>query len=155
MAQKDTVQSWDKQIAILTAIVAVLAAITSLQVSSTTSLILLEKNNANNLQARANKQWNSYLALDITKNIRGTSSGDAQQESIKKVAENLELQASEATEKAEIQLKRSGDFTTAGTLFEISIALLAMTTLIRKKMIWFFSLGLTFVGLCFFFLGVV
>jgi len=155
MAQKSFFSDRQNSIAITTAIVAVLAAIVSFRASSTSSALLLEKNNANNYQSKANKEWNIYLANDITDRVLKNPSDQAVQQTLKTQAEELEHQADEATIKADVYFENNTHLTTAGTFFEIAIALLAMATLVKKRMVWLFSLALAAAGLYFLFLGVV
>ncbi len=148
-------KDWNNYIAVLTAILAVLAAITSLQTSATASSILLEKNNSNYFQSKANKVWNSYLATDITDRVLGLPSDEATQQSLKGEAENLEAEAEVASLKANRFFKRNNDLTTAGTFFEIAIALLAMATLIKKRIIWTASIIVATIGIYFLFLSML
>src|SRR5260221_5229121 len=100
MAHKNSFFDWQNSIAITTAIVAVLAAMTSFRASSTSSSLLLEKNNANTYQSKANKEWNTYLATDITDRVLKHPSDQAMQQRLKEEAEELEHQADDATIKA-------------------------------------------------------
>lgn len=153
MAQKDSAPYWDKYIAVTTAVIAVLAAITSLYTNSTTSLILLEKNNSNQYQAKANKEWNYFLAHDITDRVTGRLSDQAAQQTFQQQAEELERQAEEATVRANTYFEKNGHLTTAGTFFEIAIALSAMAVLVKRRTVWMFSLLLVVVGGYFLLLG--
>lgn len=155
MVQKNIIPRWQNSIAITTAIVAVLAAITSFRASSTSSSLLLEKNNSNNYQSKANKEWNIYLANDIADQVLKRSVNQSAQQTLKNQAEELEQQADDATAKANVYFKNNTHFTTAGIFFEITIALLAMSTLVKKKSIWLFSLALTIAGSYFLFLGII
>ncbi|MBI3619689.1 DUF4337 family protein [Candidatus Roizmanbacteria bacterium] len=155
MAQKNSFFEWQNSIAITTAIVAVLAATASFRASSTSSSLLLEKNNANNYQSKANKEWNTYLANDITGRALKHPPDQFIQQTLKTKVEELERQADKATVKANAYFENNTHLTTAGTFFEIAIALLAMATLVKKKMVWLFSLALAAAGLYFLLSGVI
>src|SRR5258708_5980082 len=107
MAQKSIFYDWQNSLAITTAIVAVLAALTSFQASSTSSALLLEKNNANTYQSKANKEWNTYLANDITDRALKHPSDQIAQQTLKTQAEELEHQADEATAKANVYFENN------------------------------------------------
>ncbi len=153
MPHKESSFNWQDLTAVTTAIIAVLAAITSLHMSSTASLILLEKNNSNYFQAKANKEWNYYLANDITSRVLKQPDLEVQK-NLQREAESLEQQAEIATKKASAHFERNGQLTTAGTFFEIAIALSAMSVLLKNKPVWVMSLLLSVVGIFFLFLGV-
>ncbi len=155
MEQKNWFFHWQNFIAITTAIIAVLAAITSFRTSSTSSSLLLEKNNSNYYQSKANKQWNNYLANDITDRALKQQSNQSLQQSLKDSAEKLEQQAEESTTKANAYFQKNTNLTTAGTFFEIAIALLAVATLVKKKVLWACSLLLALGGVYFLLFGVL
>ena len=155
MARNEKVFDWHDYIAATTAVIAVLAAITSLQAGSSAGSLLLEKNNSNYYQAKANKEWNSYLANDITNRVLKLPNNQLGQQKLQQQAESLEKQADDSTAKATAHFSRNGDLTTAGTFFEIAIAISAMGVLVKKKVVWFFSLLLSAVGIYFLILGVI
>ena len=142
MAKNGTAVDWRDYIAATTAVIAVLAAITSLQAGSAASSLLLEKNNSNYYQAKANKEWNSYLA-------------NPGQQKLRQQAESLEKRAEDSMVRADTYFARNTELTTAGTFFEIGIAISAMGVLVKRKLVWIFSLLLSAVGIYFLVLGVV
>lgn len=153
MIKNEKAFDWHDYIAATTAVIAVLAAITSLRASSAASSLLLEKNNSNYYQAKANKEWNSYLANDITNRVLKLPNNQPDQQKLQQKAENLEKQADDSTAKANAHFARNTDLTTAGTFFEIAIAISAMGVLVKKKVVWVFSLLLSAVGIYFLMLG--
>ena len=151
---------WDKYVAVTTAIIAVLAAIATLQAGANVSEMLLQKNNANLYQNQANKEWNTYLAQELVSLHENTSAGNIQaqkqaQLDLQDKTNALESKVSMATEKAQFYSARSNDLAVAGTLLDIAIALSAMSVLIRKKSFWLFSLLLAGVGVYFLTLGFI
>ena len=76
MAQTREYIHWHHYVAVTTAIIAVLAAVASFRSSTDSSLMLLEKNNANLYQNQANKEWNTYLAQEISSLHENTSAGN-------------------------------------------------------------------------------
>lgn len=155
MAKSEKVFNWHDYIAATTAVIAVLAAVTSLRASSAASSLLLEKNNSNYYQAKANKEWNNYLANDITSRVLKLPSNQSDQQKLRQQAESLESQADDSNTQATAHFARNTDLTTAGTFFEIAIAILAMGVLIKNKLVWVFSLLLSVVGIYFLILGVM
>ncbi|GEM_PF-4205962 len=156
MAQKSTDPRWHMYVAATTAIVAVLAAIASFQASSYSSLMLEEKNNSILFQSKANKEWNNYLALDITRRIIQRSSSITQeQQDFQKQAESLESQVTEATRKFQAYFQHNSHLVTAGTFLEIAIAILSMSILVKQKFFWIFSLLFAGVGVYFLALGLI
>ena len=155
MEKNNSLFHWHNYTALSTVLIAVLAAITSLWTSSTSSLILLEKNNSNYYQAKANKVWNYYLANDITTTILKRPSDQTIQQGFQQQAEGLERQADASTVKASVYFEKNNHFTTAGILFEVAIALSAMAVLVKKRMVWIFSLFLAAVGIYFLLQGLM
>ena len=160
MAQGRESLSWNNYVAVSTAIIAVLAAIASLQAGTNVSLMLLEKNNANLYQNQANKQWNTYLAQEIVSLSENTSITNIQiqkqaQQALQRKTDDLENKVMDATQKAQIYFQRNSNLSTAGTFLDIAIALSAMSTLIKKKYFWIFSLLLAAAGIYFLTLGLI
>ena len=150
MAHSKTDWNWEKLVALSTAIIATLAAITSFQASSNSSLMLDEKNNSILFQSKANKEWNNYLAADITRRILQKSAPITQeQKAFQEKAAVFENQALQATSKFEIHFQKNSHFVTAGTFLEIAIALSAMSTLVKQRIFWFFSLCIAGIGVYF------
>lgn len=136
-------------IAVTTAIIAVLAAIASFQASANSSLMLDEKNNSILFQNKANKEWNNYLADDITRHVRNVSTISQEQKDFQTRAEGLERQVVQASDKFQTYFEKNSNFVTAGTFLEIAIALSAMSTIIVRRELWIFSLLIAGVGVYF------
>ena len=149
MEQKHQNLNFHSYVAVSTAIIAVLAAIASFQASSNSSLMLDEKNNSILFQNKANREWNNYLADDITRHVINISTISQEQKDFKDKAEALESQAVQASEKFQKHFEKNSHFVTAGTFLEIAIALSAMSTLINRRAFWIFSLVIAGVGVYF------
>ena len=157
--------NWNKYLAITTAIIAVMAALASLQSGTFANESLLEKNNAILAQSKASDQWNYYQAKGIKKNLaeyifeqtNDTKSKEnvdrytKEQSDIQKQAEDLQKQAEENNVKSEKLFEKHHKTAFAVTLFQIAITLSAITALIRRKTLWYLSILLALAGV--FFLG--
>lgn len=151
---------WDKYVAVSTATIAVLAAITTLHAGTNVSLMLLQKNNANLYQNQANKEWNTYLAQEIASLHENASAGNINtqikaQQDLRSKTNELESKVTDATNKAQVYFERNSNLSTAGTFLETAIALSAMSILIKKKNFWIFSLFLAVIGIYFLTLGFI
>lgn len=158
MAQNKEHARWYDYVAITTAIIAVLAAIASFRSSTDVSLMLLEKNNANLYQNQANKQWNTYLAQEITSYQQNSSAANVKiqmqaQQALQRKTDELENKVTEASNKAQTYFEKNSNLSTAGTFLEVAIALSAMSVLIKKKYFWVFSLLIAGVGVYFLAIG--
>ena len=146
MEEKHENINWHTYVAVSTAIIAVLAAISSFQASSNSSLMLDEKNNSILFQNKANKQWNNYLAIDIRRQIQNIPSISQEQKNFKDKAETFEDQSAQASDKFQKHFEKNSHFVTAGTFLEIAIALSAMSTLLKHRAFWIFSLAIAGIG---------
>ncbi len=161
--------NWSKYLAITTAIIAVLTALASLQSGTFANESLLEKNNAILAQSKASDQWNYYQAKGIKKNLAEYIYGQTndaklkenvdrytkEQLDIQKQAENLQKQAEEDNVKSEKLFEKHHKTAFAVTLFQIAITLSAITALLKRKSLWFLSIGLAALGIVFFGYGLL
>jgi hypothetical protein len=153
-------QGWTRYLAITTALIAVLAAIASLLAGNWANDALLRKNEALLAQTQASDQYAYYQAKGIKKALaefQFTQTKDpaeqaavdkytAEQTEIKKTADEDVARVGEADKAAEGQLDKHHDGALAVTLFQISIALSAMSALLRRKSFWALSVGLAAAG---------
>ena len=137
---------WHYYMAASSVIIAVLAAISSFQSATYSSLLLVEKNNSILYQNQANKQWNHSLASDILK-----ENG----ESFKQKAEELEKKSQQVNLKSEEYFEKTGHLANAGTFFEIAIALSSISLLLEHKLLWQLALFLSLVGIYFLAIGLL
>jgi len=162
--------SFLKQISITTAILAVLAAIASLQAGATVNEALVLKTEATRLQSEASDQWAYYQAkgikgavqeasrapwLAMGKNPPPASAEKAQrygeeQKEIEAKAHEKERERDERLRESDHLLHKHHGFANAVALFQVSIALGAVAALTRFRLVWFGSLLAGGVGLIFF-----
>ncbi len=153
--------SWGKYIPISTALIAVVAAIASLISGTYSNEALIEKNNAVLYQNKATDAWNFYQAKSIKKNIAENfyelnnseaskskiSRYSKEEEDIKKQAEEYQKKVEEYDKKSDVLLAKHHSSALSVTLFQIAIALSAITALLRKQSFWWFSLLASGVGI--------
>ena len=137
---------WHYYMAASSVLIAVLAAISSFQSTTYSSLILIEKNNSILYQNQANKEWNHQLANNIL-NKDG--------ESFAQKAQELEEKSKTADSKSEEYFQNSGHLANAGTFFEIAIALSSISLLLGRKPLWLVGLGLSTIGVYFLITGLL
>jgi hypothetical protein len=165
--------SWTLALSLSTAIIAVFAAVASLQSGSHANAAILSKNEAVLSQARASDQWAYYQAKGIKQAIYASQSeamGDTrpeegkklraeadkykqEQAEIEKGARELEATVTEANKKADESLERHHQFAISVTIFQVAIALAAIAALTRRRIMWFVSLAIGLAGLLFFVRG--
>src|SRR5260221_6229362 len=159
-----------KRIALTTALLAALAAIASLKAGATVNEALVLKTEATRLQAQASDEWAYYQAKGIKAAIEKASEsawlaagkrpseesetrikryGEEQIE-IEKKAREAEKERDEKSRKADDLLHRHNGFPNAVALFQVTIALFAVTALTRVKPVWFSTMLVALVGSGFF-----
>jgi hypothetical protein len=152
---------WTLQLSLSTAIVAVLAAIASLQAGSLANQAILIKNEAVLNQAKASDQWAYYQTKGIKAiiyEVSGKNQVEAkrykdEQAEIKTKADEIEAKVTESNAEAEHLLHHHHQFALAVTLFQVSIALAAIASLTRRKGMWYVGLALAAIGILFFLRG--
>lgn len=157
-------------VALTTALLAALAAISSLQAGATVNEALVLKTESTQLQSQASDQWayyqakglkeavaraaaNSWLAAGKTPPAALISSADAyasQQAGISVAAKKLEAQRDARSVEADHLLHRHHGFADAVALFQVAIALGAITALTRSRPVFAGSIALGVAGLVFF-----
>jgi transcription-repair coupling factor (superfamily II helicase) len=162
--------SFLKQISITTAILAVLAAIASLQAGATVNMALVLKTEATRLQSEASDQWAYYQAKGIKAAVLEASRTAwlaidkeppavyedkmhryaKEQKEIQDKAREKERERDERLKESDHLLHKHHGFASAVALFQVSIALGAVSALTRYKLVWFGSLLTGGVGIIFF-----
>jgi len=146
---------WISWVALSTAILAVLAAITGL-------LSGKHANEAMMAQIQASDQWAYYQAKSIKASVldaKMTLTATATEKDKEKAAQYLEEQAEikrEAEEKeadAKSNFHKHEIFARGVTMFQIAIAIAAISALTRRRTFWFVSLIFGLVGVIFLCLG--
>jgi hypothetical protein len=154
---------WILWLSLSTAIIAVLAAIASLESGAYANDAIVQKNDAILHQSKADDAWSYYQAKGIKAVVYETQSDpkwhDAAEKE-KKAQEELRAQAEkeqdavkEMDEKSEQSLHVHHQFAKSVTISQIAIALAAIAALTRRKPVWWVSLAAGAFGAWFFILG--
>jgi len=161
---------WTMYLSLSTAIIAVFAAIASLESGSNSNEAILEKNEAVLYQSQASDRWAYYQAKGIKAAVNGTSSKlvantdsglsaqfhqeaqrqRSEQAEIEKSAHELEAKVIESNAQAQRLLERHHRFAICVTLLQIAIALCAISALTKRRTLWYVGLLATAVGLLLF-----
>lgn len=164
-AQKDKEvrDSWTKFVSLTLVCLAVLTAIATLKGGGFTTRTLKELNEATFQQAHASDQWSFFQAKSIKQNLyeieRDLMPKDADSKALEKVTAKIERYGKEKDEimkeakgheklrdtaraSAEKVALLSKDMGMAITFFQISVALGGICLIVKKKWLWFASLGL-------------
>ena len=148
---------WISWVALSTAILAVLAAITGL-------LSGKHANEAMMSQIQASDQWSYFQAKSIKASVldaKMTLTDSATEKDKEKAAKYQEEQAEikQEAEQREAEAKTNFHkhevFARGVTMFQIAIAIAAVSALTRKRRFWFVSLVFGLAGLVFLVLGLV
>ena len=151
--------NWIVKVALSTAIVSVLAALTSLFAGHFANEAMIE-------QIRASDQWAFYQAKGIKAEVKSatakllTAQGHAAEaedatkiEEYKKEQIEIKSEAEHLQAESKAHLAHHGALASALTLFQISIAISAISILTKQKPMWFLSLILAAIGAAFFTVG--
>ncbi len=163
--EKDEHAGWLRFVAVLTALLAVVAAVGSLRGGLLVNEALLAKNNEVSLRTQATDQWNYYQAKSIKGVVYATtaellppgspallkSRAEAaryarEQEGIRAKAEGLETKAEAQNKASEHDMEAHHIFALSVSLCQIAIALSAIAALTRSRRVWVFSLGAGLAG---------
>ncbi|MBI2711567.1 MAG: DUF4337 family protein [Bdellovibrio sp.] len=146
---------WISQVALSSAVIAVLAAIAAMVGNH-------DANEAMMKQIQASDQWSYYQAKSIKATVlnnkmeimealgKPVSTLDKQKiAEYKREQEDIADNAQENEKEATFRLHRHVIFSRAVTLFQIAIATAAIAVLARRKLIWHFGLGFSLLGAVF------
>jgi uncharacterized protein DUF4337 len=148
-------EAWLSQVALSTAILAVLAAITGL-------LSGKHANEAMMAQIEASNQWNYYQAKSIKASVldaKVTVTEAATEKDKEKAAQYQEEQieikreAEQKQSEAKLNFRKHETFARGVTMFQIAIAIAAISALTRRRRFWFVSLAFGCAGAVFLVLG--
>ncbi len=163
---------WTTYLSLSTAIIAVFAAVASLESGANSNDAILEKNDAVLEQSQASDQWALYQA----KNTRATIANEfalstngalakrfedealrirAEEAPLEKTARLHEHSVEEHNVVADHLLARHHRFAVSVTLFQIAVALCAIAALMKRKPLWLVALGASIVGLGLFVAGLL
>ena len=159
-----------RQISLTTALLAVLAALASLQAGATVNTALVLKTEATRLQSEASDQWAYYQAKGVKSAVQEASRtpwlamgkeppvqyaermkryGEEQTE-IQNKAKEMERERDEKLRESDHLLHKHHGFANAVALFQVSIALGAVAALSRSRLVWIGSLLAGGAGIVFF-----
>lgn len=140
-------KKWSFYVAISTALMAVLAAVSSLMAGHHSNEALIER-------VIASDQWNYYQAKGIKAEILARTSRDvADSNKLKQYAndqQKIKEDAQEHEKESKMHLDKHVILARSVTLFQIAIAISAISILTEKKYLWFLSILLTIIGAVFF-----
>lgn len=127
-----------RKIALTTALLAVLAAVSALRAGATVNHALLMRTDATQLQSQASNQWAYYQAKGVKAAV---------QEAIKEKAVELEKERDAKVKESDHLLHGHHGFANAVALFQVAIALGAIAALTRNRLVWAGSLVVGLGGL--------
>ena len=141
-------KGWSMYVAISTAIIAVLAAITGLMAGH-------HSNEAMMAQIKSSDQWAFYQAKGIKAEIKTLEvmNGKAEPSAVdkyKKEQEEIKKQAQKLQEESEAHLSKHVVLARSVTFFQIAIAISAIAILTKRKSLWYMSLAIAAAGAFFF-----
>jgi hypothetical protein len=162
---------WTLYLSLSTAIIAVFAAVGSLESGANESQALLAKNEAILAQSKATDQWAYFQAkgtkaalFEVQADIATTPELAAkmsargerykkEQEEIEKEARGLEDEVKKRDAEGEEYFHHHHRFALGVTIFQVSIALSAIAALTRRKQLWWVSMVVGAAGVFYFLKG--
>jgi|SRR5579862_9068739 len=150
--------SWTRYLSLSTAIIAVFAAVASLESGSNSNEAILAKSQAMLDESQAADKWGEFQAKTIkatlTEADRPRSDGYRKEaDGLKEAARKLEDKVEEDNGDSEHLLEKHHRFAISVTLLQIAIALSAIAALTRRKPLWFVGLAVSAVGVAMFATG--
>ena len=160
--RREQKEKWTMHVALSTACIAVLAAIAGLLSGHHVNEALIE-------QIKSSDQWNFYQSKSIKAEIAastgkileaipGKVSPEENKQAVaryEKEKEDIKKKAEEDELKADQHLNTHVTLSKAVTIFQIAIAISAISILTRKKPLWYGSILLSLVGIVFLLMGTV
>jgi hypothetical protein len=150
---------WMGKVALSTAMIAVIAAISALMAGHHSNEALI-------LQIQSSDHWAHYQSKSIKASIlsaktdilqqlgKETKHDDAEKAAeYKKEQDEISKEAKEKAEESAHHLKAHVILAKSVTLFQIAIAISAIAVLTRRKPFWYVSLGVAGIGVLFFIQG--
>jgi hypothetical protein len=160
-----------RNIALTTALLAALGAVSALRAGDTVNEAIVLKTESGRLQAEASDQWAYYQAKGIKAGVQAASREawlaagktppeelqkaidryGAEQKEIQKTALDKERERDDKSKEADQLLAHHRRFADSVAFLQVSIALGAVAALTRKRMVWLGSMALGAVGAGLFF----
>ncbi|HVM87611.1 MAG TPA: DUF4337 family protein [Puia sp.] len=154
-------EKWALNVALSTAVMAVLAAIAGLLSGHHVNEAMIE-------QIKSSDQWAFYQSKSIKSEIAASSdkiihilalkpveNNSAEIARYEKEKEEIKKVADEDAKSSEAHLIKHVTLSKAVTIFQIAIAISAIAILTRKKSLWYSAIALTIAGSVFLVLGIV
>jgi hypothetical protein len=139
-------------IAVSTALMAVLAAIAGLLAGHHSNEALIE-------QVKASDQWAWYQAKSIKAAISALNPVKKENaptpEQVKKEGETIMDKAKEAEKNSELHLNKHKTLAAAVTLFQVAIAVSAISILTKKTLLWYTGVVIALAGFGFLIAGIL
>ena len=152
-------ERWTLNVALSTAVIAVLAAIAGLIGNHHANEAMLE-------QIKASDKWAYYQSKSIKTEIAASTAivlnaigkpgeADTKEKTAKYNEEKAEIKkdAEGETANSEMHMRKHVQFAYSVTIFQVAIAVSAISILTRKKQLWYACLALSAVGCVFLILG--
>ncbi|HTA28731.1 MAG TPA: DUF4337 domain-containing protein [Bacteroidia bacterium] len=149
-------KGWSLYLAISTAFMAVLAALSSLQAGHHSDEALIS-------QVKASDQWAFYQAKgiksEITQLMVANNTGGDTVKLDKKIAQyksdqaDIKKTAQEDEEESHEHLSRHIILARAVTLFQVSIAISAISIMTKKRFLWYIAIAISMAGIVQFIMG--
>lgn len=156
---EESKEKWVTGVALSSAFLAAFAAVASLMAGYHANEAMIER-------IKSSDQWAFYQSKGIKSTVLGSklellkslkkSVSDKDEEKMKQYKEDQDKISEEAKkdeEESESHLKHHESLARSVTLFQLAIALGAISALTRRKPFWFVSLGFGVIGVVFFTLG--
>lgn len=160
-AAHESGQPWTMGVALTSAFLAALAALSALMSGHHSNEAMIE-------QIQASDSWSYYQAKGIKAAVlqskmqmlealeKPVSEKDKNKfEEYKKEQEDTKTEATEKETKSRAHLVRHMTLARSVTLFQVAIAIAAISVLTRRKKFWFLSMGFGVVGIVFLILGLI
>jgi hypothetical protein len=154
-------EKWVLFVALSTALIAVLAAIIGLMAGAHADEAMLS-------QIRASDQWAFYQAKGIKTEVLNSSNellvamgkqpiaeDVAKAKDNKKEQADIKTKAEEFQKESDMHVEKHGILAKGVTLFQISIAIGAISIIVKRKSLWLVSIGFACVGIFFLLQGVL
>ena len=151
-------EKWVGWVALTAAFLAALAAVTGLKAGDHANEALFE-------QVQASDKWSEYQAQKMKAMIKTevlagmgkepSEADKAKLEEREKKQEKLKEKATELQSSAHVHMERHQTLAPGVTMFQIAIAMAAITVLTKQKPLWFISLALGGIGIYFLLQGTV
>jgi hypothetical protein len=148
--EKKVEKRWSLWVAISTALIAVIAAITSLFASHYSNEALIE-------QIKASDLWAYYQSKSIKAEILSHAANPDTVHAARLINEEqkIQIEAKDRETTSAADLEKHVVLAKAVTLFQIAIAISAISIVASKRFLWFIALATAIAGLVFFLQGMV